>query len=314
MSTAPAISVIMSVYNGGRFLSQAVESILAQTFSDFEFIIIDDGSTDDSRAVLQQFAQKDQRIKLTSRENRGLTKSLNEGIAMAQGEFLARMDSDDVSLPERFALQIEFLRAHPDCVAVGGDSVRIDEDGREMTGPKMPVSHDEIEAELLLGKGGALMHPTLMVRKEAMNAVGGYRELFKTSQDLDLYLRLAQKGKLANIPQVVLRYRIHDASVSSAKREQQDCDVAGILRQAYSARGMTLPRHVERRRFEITIENYTKDTWAALRAKDSTAARSSAMKVIRKAPLRLDSWLLLWHALTHVGKQKIRRKLRQSET
>src|SRR4051794_24772902 len=116
MPPPPPISVLLAVYNGGRYLRAAVDSILTQTFTDFEFIIIDDGSTDGSLATLREFAQRDPRINLVSRPNKGLTVTLNEGIALARGEFLARMDADDIALPQRFEKQIAYLRDHPECV------------------------------------------------------------------------------------------------------------------------------------------------------------------------------------------------------
>jgi glycosyltransferase involved in cell wall biosynthesis len=287
----------MAVYNGEQYLRDAIDSIVGQSFSNFEFVVIDDGSTDRSLQILQEYASKDDRFKVTSRPNKGLTKSLSEATVLARGEFVARMDCDDVAMPDRFEKQLGLLRSNPALVAVGGDVTRIDADGTPMTSPRMPLTHADIEAELLLGKGGALVHPTLMVRRDALAAVGGYREKFKTAQDLDLYLRLCQRGQLANVADVVLKYRIHNNSVSSAKREPQDRDVYDILLEAYATRGRALPRHVGRRRFELTIQQYTKEFWAAMRDQGSTEARRYAWRVIRKAPLRAASWKLLAFAL-----------------
>src|SRR3954468_5693657 len=116
---APTVSVLLAVYNARRYLRQAIDSILAQTFTDFEFIIIDDGSTDDTLAILREYEKRDGRIRLISRPNKGLTTTLNEGLALARGEFLARMDGDDVALPTRFEKQVTYLRDHPECVLVG---------------------------------------------------------------------------------------------------------------------------------------------------------------------------------------------------
>jgi glycosyltransferase involved in cell wall biosynthesis len=287
----------MAVYNGQEYLRAAVDSILAQTFTDFEFIIIDDGSSDQSLSILKEYENRDKRIRLISRPNKGLTKSLNEGVALAKGQYIARMDSDDVALTERFEKQVALLHAMPDLVAIGGAVQRIDARGTPMNGPDTPISHEEIEAELLMGKGGALVHPSLMMRRCAAAAVGGYRERFKTAQDLDLYLRLCEKGRLGNVSDTVLKYRVHNASVSGAKREQQDRDVYAILQDAYAARGKALPREIGRRRFDLTVEHYKKEFWAAWRRHDSTAARSSALRVIRKSPLRLEAWMLMVYAI-----------------
>src|SRR5687768_11090116 len=138
MAPVPTISVVMSVYNAGRFLRPAVDSILAQTFSDFEFIIIDDGSTDRSPDVLREYAARDGRIRLTVRPNRGLTRTLNEAIKQARGEFVARMDCDDVALPDRFEKQLAYLRADPTIVCVGGYFELIDGKGRLLTRLRPP--------------------------------------------------------------------------------------------------------------------------------------------------------------------------------
>ena len=129
MSGTPAISVVMSVYNGARYLHPAVESILEQDFADFEFIIVDDGSTDGSGAILLEFAEKDARIRLIQRENRGLVASLNEAIALARAPLIARMDCDDIAMPDRFTRQIEYLADHPEIAIVGSHIHEIDEDG-----------------------------------------------------------------------------------------------------------------------------------------------------------------------------------------
>src|SRR5512135_1833139 len=129
MSDPPLISVCMPVYNAERYIARAVESILGQTFGDFEFLILDDGSTDGSLEILRRYANHDPRIRLTSRPNKGLPPSLNELVDQARGEFIARMDADDVALPERFARQVEYLRAHPDCVLVGSRVQLVDPEG-----------------------------------------------------------------------------------------------------------------------------------------------------------------------------------------
>lgn len=294
-SASPVISVVMAVHNGAKYLRAAVDSILAQSFADFEFIVIDDGSTDESLAILKSY--DDPRLRIVRRENKGLTKSLNEGIALARGELIARMDGDDIALPQRFEKQVALLRTDDSLVAVGGDVMRIDGDDRPLTSPRMPLTHDEIEADLLLGRGGALVHPAMMARASALRAIGGYREQFKTAQDLDLYLRLVKRGKLANVPEVVLKYRIHANSVSAAKREQQDRDVENILRDAYTARGQSLPREVARRRYELTVQHYSREFWSAWHRREPKLARRLAWRVIRKAPLRRDSWMLLGYAV-----------------
>jgi glycosyltransferase involved in cell wall biosynthesis len=213
MDCIPTITVLMCVYNDALFLPEAVESILAQTFTNFDFIIINDGSTDRSPEILQNYAKQDPRIILISRENHGLTKSLNFGTSLAKGEFLARMDADDIALPDRFQKQLTFLKDHPSYVAVGSKVMQIDSDGAKLSAKRCPSTHEDIDRRLLLGDGSAMVHPTIMVRLRAIHNIGGYNEEYRTAQDLDLFLRLAEVGNLFNLPDVLLHYRNHTNSV-----------------------------------------------------------------------------------------------------
>ena len=155
---APAVSVIMPVFNGRRYLAKAIASVLAQTFADFELIVVDDGSTDRTPEILARFAENDARIRIVSRPNTGIVGALNDAIAVARGEFLARMDADDLCEPERFAKQVEYLRAHPDCVIHGTQILRIDP-GDLPIGPETQLlDHEAILARLLEGHAGALTH------------------------------------------------------------------------------------------------------------------------------------------------------------
>jgi glycosyltransferase involved in cell wall biosynthesis len=207
----------MAVHNGQKFLREAVASILQQTFQDFEFIIIDDGSTDGSKAILADFAARDQRIRLLVRENRGLTVSLNEGIGLARGVYIARMDGDDVSLPHRFEKQVAFMEAHPECVVVGADVMMIDPEGDRLCRLNHHCDHDLIDRDCLLGNGTALSHPVILMRKSALDAINGYNPVIKTGQDLDLYLRLCEVGKASNLPEILLLWRQHPQSINRTR-------------------------------------------------------------------------------------------------
>lgn len=246
MEVRPRISVLMAAYNCESYVAEAVRSVLAQSLSDFEFIIVDDGSTDGTTKILQEFAELDPRIQLLRQSNRGLTKSLNSGLAQCRGEFVARMDADDICRPERFRLQLDFLESNPACVAVGGAVVRCFPDDRP--GELVPVSseHCVIEQRLLHGEGIAICHPTLFARLKVINALGGYREQFQTAQDLDLYLRLAEVGLLSNVDDVVLEYRRHETAVGSSRPIRQYRDVRRILKDAYRRRGRAFSRDVVR--------------------------------------------------------------------
>lgn len=216
----PRISVLMPVYNGGTFLSQAIDSILAQSFADFEFLILDDGSTDATPAALAYYAGRDKRIRIISRPNRGLVASLNELLALARGEFIARMDADDIALPERFAWQVEFLNRHPEVVCVGGACMMIDGAGRYLTTLFHPLSDEHIQTAGLAGHT-PISHPTAMIRRRELEAIGGYDTAYSVAQDLDLWLRLGERGKLANLPVPVLKYRLHDKSLSEQAADRQ---------------------------------------------------------------------------------------------
>ena len=238
LSDVPTISVVMSVYNAGAFLRPAMDSILGQGVRDVEYVIVDDGSTDESPRVLRDYAERDSRIRLTVRGNKGLTVTLNEALEQARGEFIARMDCDDVGVPGRFQKQLAFLRAHPDVVCAGGHFELIDEKSRLLTRLR-PPSDDETIQQLLLRGHTAICHPAAMMRRDALTRVGGYDPFFKTTQDLDLWLRLGEVGKLANVPEVVLRFRQHGGSVSETKREEQRRFGREAVERAWNRRGIT---------------------------------------------------------------------------
>lgn len=226
----PILSVVMSVYNGEQFLASAIESILDQTFRDFEFIIVNDGSTDGSLAILKEYAQRDCRIRLISRENRGLTASLNEGIANARGEWIARMDADDISLPDRFEKQLAWLQQTGADICGGWV---------KLTGTwfhrvwRYYGSSDAIRIKLLFGS--AFAHPTVMLRSNLAKA-NPYNEKAHYVEDYELWTRLAQLGvRMANYPGVVLRYRIHPGQVTAIRQKQQRENMVQIFRDYSSS-------------------------------------------------------------------------------
>jgi glycosyltransferase involved in cell wall biosynthesis len=289
----------MAAYNGRRYITAAVESVLGQTADDFEFVIIDDGSTDGTSQDLLRFAAQDRRIRLISRPNRGLTASLNEALSLAQGEFVARMDGDDVCLPQRLAEQLEYLRAHPECVCVGSRVELIDPMGSPIRVSDHKLSHEEIDAELLSGIGWAIVHPVAMMRRSAVSEVGGYREQFRTSQDLDLFLRLGEVGKLANLPDVLLQYRQHFDSVGFRKHQEQWKIKSTIIGQAYARRGLEIPPEwrFRPRLVRSEAEQLRFWAWAALKHGNIEAARQHAMASVRMRPLSPASWRVMYCAL-----------------
>jgi glycosyltransferase involved in cell wall biosynthesis len=238
----PTISVLMCCYNAEAFVVQAVESILGQSFGDFRFIIVDDGSNDGTRQILGTYASKDKRIALVEKENTGLTHSLNVGLSRAEGPFIARMDADDVSLPDRFAIQLSWLRRHPE-VGVLGTGCRIIDAKGEFTGRcfSSTRTHQSIlRCMARPGRGVPVLHPTVMMRRDIVRRVGGYNPRFPLAQDIDLVWRVSDLTESFVIPDVLLLLRKHPGCVSVVRRPEQL--LSHILAGAcYRARRQGLP-------------------------------------------------------------------------
>jgi glycosyltransferase involved in cell wall biosynthesis len=205
----PAVTVLMSVYNGLPYLDQAVESILVQTFSNFEFLIIDDGSTDGSREVLKTWADRDERIRLVLHsKNRGLGYSLHEGVKKAQGNWIARMDDDDIALPDRLERQISYLSENPDVDILSGWAIDCDGDGNPLRLRQVPISHDEI---VRLIWTIPIVHPAVIFRRSAILDAGSYSSTLRRRQDYDLWFRCVEAGlRFANLPEPLIYYRFTD--------------------------------------------------------------------------------------------------------
>ncbi len=295
----PRVSVCIAVCNEERYLEEAVRSILSQTFRDFEIVIVDDGSTDGTAALLETLASGDSRIRVFCQENSGLMCSLNRAVRESRGELIARMDGDDVSEPERLALQVEFLDAHPDVVAVGCQVLWTDPDGAALRRNHHPLEHEEIDELLLRGEGWAIQHATCVIRKNALDRIGGYREEFLFSEDLDLLLRLAEVGRMANLPGVLYRYRQHGRSICHAKRKDQKVYHDRILEEAFARRGIEAPDELLRFRGENLADGDQHRIWGwwALNGGNVQTARKHAWISLREYPLRKESWRLLICAL-----------------
>lgn len=222
--TGPRVTVLMPVYNGERFLCQAVESILNQSFDDFHFLIINDGSTDRTEEILTSYT--DPRIELMENPaNLGLTKSLNRGLSRARGEYVARMDGDDVSMPERLASQVEFLDENPKVVITGSYYIKIDTRGRKVSEIMIPQRSDHVVAQLFFEN--PFSHGSLMVRTDAVVGMGGYDESVPYGQDYNLLVRAARIGELGVVPRFLYQLRMVPQGISTLKhREQLD----GIVR------------------------------------------------------------------------------------
>ena len=212
--TDPKITVAMSVYNNAPYLAAAIESICAQSFTDFEFVIVNDGSSDESGAIIDRFAASDSRIRAIHQPNAGLIASLNRIIDEARGTLIARMDGDDIALPERFARQIAFLDANPAIGVLGTGCNCIDEQGK----PHKYRFENVISTEEILDdlkNGPPLCHPSVMMRTDVVRAVGGYHRAYAHCEDYDLWLRLSERVPLANLPDRLLLYRQSATQVSN---------------------------------------------------------------------------------------------------
>ena len=293
-SAAPRVSVLLPVYNAERYLAVAVDSILGQTFTDFELIVVDDGSTDRSGEMLARYAAADPRVRVISRPNTGYVPALNEMLAAARGPLVARMDADDVSLPARFAQQVAYLDAHPDCVLVGTHVIQMDADG-DVIGPMSDVAfgHDEINADLLV-RGWPIVHPTVMMRTDAVRKVGGYDPTLCPNEDHDLFLRMAEVGRVENLPEVLLQYRKHAASESSLKRARSADLITRIIVAACHRRGIPVPDIATVVPDPVALADVERGwAWTAVRSHNGPAARKYALHTLRRRPLSADSWRLV---------------------
>lgn len=214
----PKISIIMPFYNAAAYLDQAIQSILNQTLTDFEFIIINDASTDGSDKVIAQYLADSRIIYIKNESNVGIVKNLNHGLKIANADLIARMDGDDISDITRLAKQYEFMLANQDVVAVGCDIKIINQLGKEIDRRTKPVDFNYIKTHALTYL--PLVHATGLYRKSALELIGGYRSEYLYCEDLDLVYRLVYSGlKISNIPEFLYSYRYHDNSVAHRSKE-----------------------------------------------------------------------------------------------
>ena len=232
----------MSVYNTEKYLSEAIESILNQTYSDFEFIIIDDGSTDKSLEIIQQYAQKDKRIRvILNKENIGLAKSLNKGIAQAKGKYIARMDADDISLSVRLQVQFNFLESNPEISVVGSNYTQIDSNGIKSHASNRPCSPARVWWGLFFDN--MIAHPTVMMSRSIFTDGGiQYNEQVSVAQDFELWHQVIKKYDISNLADALLLYRVHNNSVSESKKsERKNKGLITVKKSAQAYVNFSLP-------------------------------------------------------------------------
>lgn len=240
-ATEPQVSVVLPVHNGAAHLASAIESVLLQSHRGLELIIVDDGSTDNSGAIAADYAKADKRITVIRQDNGGEAAAVNAGFAKASFALVARLDHDDIALPDRLSQQIAFLKKYEDVAAVGGGMRFIDGDGK-LTGAKKfyPLTPEDCHKALADTTVAPISNPSAMIRKAAFDKVGGYRPQFRHACDLDFWLRLDEGFKLANLPELLIDYRWHGANMTSRHRFDQALQ-AQIARQAALSRRKGLP-------------------------------------------------------------------------
>lgn len=320
MSATPSITVLMPAYNAELYIHEAVESVLTQTFADFEFLIFDDGSTDGTPAILATF--DDPRIHIVSRPNRGLIATLNEGLDAASAQLIARMDADDVCLPQRLEQQVAFMDAHPDYVLLGSDVVYTDREGR----PIMRINaggYSDAELRSNFYTRCPLFHPSVMFRKEVVLGSGGYPAGALLFEDWLLWKEVMERGKAAVLPEVLVRMRLNPESVTVDERWRGP-EFADI-RQRALRRGSVTPAEAKRLEGIVRGQDFRKFKEASYHVlvgkkylwdnPQPAMARKAFAAALRSYPAQLSTWALLAASFLPAGwMQGLYRRFKKSDS
>ncbi len=231
----PTLSVLLPVFDGAAYVGSTIESVLSQSYSDLELLIVDDGSDDATPEIIENYARQDPRIRIFRHENRGVGFTLQRGLSESRGGYVALIGADDLALPGRFETQVSFLEANRDYVFVGGYLQIIDAHGRVMGLRRYPVTDRQLRRMMLLyNPFGA---PAAMFRRDDALAAGGFTSRFSTAEDYDFFLRLAKRGKLATVPEPLVSYRLHTNTVKATQTLRQLRDTLATKRAAYNEYG-----------------------------------------------------------------------------
>ena len=291
--TAPRLSVLTAVFNGQRFLDEAVESVLTQDFRDFEYLLVDDGSTDRTAEILAAWAARDPRVVLLRNSaNAGHSASLNRALRAARGTWIARQDADDLSEPGRFSRQMAFADDHPDVVLISTDYRVVDERGALLRSDRRSDRREVVEYFLRFGNilGG---HTQVLFRRDDALAVAGYEESYRVSEDYDLWTRLAARGGVVIIPFFGMRYRLHAESASrAATREDRmtgvrivQRELGGFLGRAVGEREALAVRIVSGAQFQLLDDRFSRfvpDAHRLFREAEARLAGQGASGEVRK--------------------------------
>lgn len=315
--TAPQVSIVISVYNDAQFIEESLHSLLQQTFDDFEIIVVNDGSTDNSADILQRLQQTDDRIQIITQQNQGLTKALINGCRAARGQFIARQDGDDWSHPDRLQKQVAALQENSDLAFVGCWAQGMTPEGRHLETVERPSDPAKATHELRFERQGPPAHGTIMFRSAIYEQVGGYRPEFYFSQDSDLWLRTAEVGSIRYLPEVLYRYRRDADSLSSVRHDVQyefgeigqAChtvrlnggDESDLIAQAAALTLKVRAGEIDRTNdpHRITATQYLIGSQLAINGDRS--AMKYLWPVIRRRPWHVKAWVRLLQASTGFG-------------
>ena len=289
------ITVLIPVYNAEKHIGDTLDSLLTQTSTNFEVVCVDDGSTDESLKVLKSYKQKFKNFKVISRKNTGIVSALNDGIAESSGEFIARLDSDDICKHDRLEKQAQFLVQNDDVIVVGSSAELIDEKNRKIGFFPVKDSHEQLLEELLKGNS-VIHHPSAMIRKSALLKVNGYREGYCPAEDYDLWLRLSEVGKLANITEPLIIKRQTTTGLVATRIHDRDQIVEQSLNEALNRRGLSTSKLKFSLGFTSTYDIYEQWTWLAIKHSNLSTARHYALKAAINKPFKKSNINMLYCA------------------
>lgn len=280
---SPKVSVLMTVYNGGSFLEKTLDFILSQTFADFELIVIDDGSTDNTWEMLSAYARRDARVALRRNSpNQGVTAAMNSIFPLAKGDYVVRHDADDLSSPDRLAAQVDFLEAHPEVGLVGSWVENIAADGgpfRPRTFFPLESDNDTIQRQLY--EGNCLGQGAVMFRRALLDRVGLYDKTVEYCEDYDLWLRMAEITQVAKVPQFLYQYRQHASTRSTLHHGKQMLHMADSLEKALRRR---FPAGAPDMHLRQAARHFVTAATVFLSAGDLEGAAHCLAKAIRQCP------------------------------
>ncbi len=291
----PEVTVIIPVYNAEKYIRKSLNSILNQTLKNIEILVIEDCSTDNSLIIIQELQQSDDRVKIIKNStNKGIVYGLNAGLDLASSDYIARMDADDIAYPERFEKQLHYLRQHTDTILVGTNMELIDDRENHISFREYPQHHAEIIAALF--DRSPFGHPTVMFKKSAVIEIGGYREEFKTCEDYDLWLRLRNKGKFANLQETLLKYRVHNDQITFRKLKDQHVFHMKARHDALGLKDYSISQKLTGKSGTLGSK-YLSIAFQQKELSNKNMATKMCATALLYSPLNSDAWKFLRHII-----------------